>query len=197
MHDALAHLDKVQAELQEEQKRAIDLQIEARNELNRIKSEAESLSAEYISQHQHAYDERLRFKTLTDIVIRLLQSGKSAKEIKDWLGIDDLVISAAMAEMGYTTVGNYKVKITYQSEGRAGYVLLFTETGIFKLPYEFGGGNTLAIIDIPETEEWESQTHIPLALRSDILEFIAQTIVNDQAPGYKYRIEEKNILITE
>jgi hypothetical protein len=71
-------------------------------------------------------------------------------------------------------------RVTYVSEGRSGMVIFSKGLKSFAMYYEFGGGDTLATIDVPSAREWEKETGFPLAARPAILEFIGRSVVREQ-----------------
>ena len=88
-------------------------------------------------------------------------------------------------------------KVAFSTSGRSGQVLYTGPEGSFSMYWEFGGGDVIAVIDIPDPKQWEAQTQIPLEKRMDILHFIGRKTVEAQTTGGKgaYEIQEKNILI--
>ena len=86
-------------------------------------------------------------------------------------------------------------ELQYISNGRSGYVVYFDGEREARFFYEFGGGDCLAIIYIPLIKEWESQTGINVERRPEILSFIAQQVILDQAPNGKFKIQEHTITI--
>jgi len=80
--------------------------------------------------------------------------------------------------------------LSYTGNLRAGSVI-FTE-GNTRLEFwtEMGGGNCLFYISIPTSGGWESATGLPLADRNDIIEFIAERALHDQAGSCRYTITE-------
>ncbi|HMQ62010.1 MAG TPA: hypothetical protein PKE06_15155 [Flavilitoribacter sp.] len=87
--------------------------------------------------------------------------------------------------------------VAFSTSGRSGQVVYTGPEGSFAMYWEFGGGDVIAIIDIPNAATWEAQTRIPLEKRMDILHFIGRKTVEAQTTGGKgtYEIKEKNILI--
>ncbi len=67
---------------------------------------------------------------------------------------------------------------------------------MLRFHYEFGGGLTLAFIEIPTEEEWTKVTGLPLEDRMPILDFIGKRVIRDQAAGYHYIVEKNIIKIT-
>ena len=86
-------------------------------------------------------------------------------------------------------------KLEYTQEGRGGSIY-YTEGAIrIQFGWEFGGGNSVVILFIPETKYWEAQTGTPLYRRDEILKFLCEQVIRDQAPGCKYEIYEDAISI--
>ena len=80
-------------------------------------------------------------------------------------------------------------------DGRGGSIY-YTEGAIkIQFGWEFGGGNAVVILFIPETKYWEAQTGTPLSRRDGILKFLCDQVIRDQAPGCKYKIYENSISI--
>jgi hypothetical protein len=85
--------------------------------------------------------------------------------------------------------------VYYDNKGRAGDVYFNWDGIVLKFPFEFGGGNTLAMIDVPEPDHWVAKTGIPLDQRNEVLEFIAKRVIRDQAPNHLYEITDDYINI--
>jgi len=88
-----------------------------------------------------------------------------------------------------------KKKVQYTNKGRYGYVLYTEGDSVIQLYYEFGGGNCVAIINVPEIHEWEQSTQLPLADREKVLRFIAEQVVKDQTRHGTYRLTDNTIEI--
>ncbi len=84
-------------------------------------------------------------------------------------------------------------QLSYFSQGRSGNILYKDELGSIKLYYEFGGGDCVAIIFLPDynewSETWEKDTW------NEVLAFIAKQVISDQAPDCHFRIGEASIEI--
>ena len=74
-------------------------------------------------------------------------------------------------------------QIRYSSDGRSGHVHYQSAETTFALYYEFGGGDCVVCIDIPDPQNWEKVTQIPLERRDEVLGFIGQQVVRDQTTG--------------
>ena len=195
MEEALAHLDKLKEDLLKAQEKAIDQEIAAKEELHRIQLNAEKLSQEYISAHQKEYDRRVRNDTLMEVTEKLLGAGLPSPEVKRWLDVSDEVIAHAHTYLKFQKLGDKMATIYFDNQGRAGDVYFNWDGIVIKFPFEFGGGNTLATIDVPGIEQWVRQTGIPLEQRSMVLEFVARRVIRSQAPNHKYEIKDDSIRI--
>lgn len=86
-------------------------------------------------------------------------------------------------------------KLHYTSSGRSGTVTYSEGNRSLILYYELGGGDCIAIIDIPPENTWESSTGFPLDRRNDIILFVAERACADQAPHGHYQIEPDAVLL--
>jgi hypothetical protein len=188
MQEALAHLDKLSEEVIKAKEQAIDQEIAAKDELQRIKNEAETLSQEFINQHRKEYDQRVRRDTLMEVTEKLLAAGLPSAEVKRWLDISDEMVAHAHAYLKFEMLGDRMANVYYDNKGRAGDVYFNWDGIVLKFPFEFGGGNTLAMIDVPDPEHWVAKTGIPVEQRNQVLEFIAMRVIRDQAPNHLYEI---------
>ena len=83
-----------------------------------------------------------------------------------------------------------KPTLEYVSQGRHGYVHYKDMTGELSFYFEFGGGNCVAIINIPSPTEWSKLTNRPLTEREGILFFVAEQVTKDQVQNGYYEIKE-------
>ena len=90
-------------------------------------------------------------------------------------------------------------RIIYTQEGREGRVHFRRGSLGFDMYFEFGGGDTIATLDVPSSDEWSERTGFPVEMRQAILEFIADRVVRDKVtPGRgSYEILERCIRIVE
>jgi len=86
-------------------------------------------------------------------------------------------------------------KLEYINQGRGGYVIYKDNQNDFKLFFEFGGKDCVAIIYLPTIDEWSSKTKIPINERQAILIFIAEQVIKDQAPESYYVLSDNCIEI--
>jgi hypothetical protein len=70
--------------------------------------------------------------------------------------------------------------LTYHHQGSQGTVLYESPEALFELYFEFGGDNCLASISIPDTNEWEKKTGLPVERREEVIQFIGRQVIKDQ-----------------
>ena len=80
-------------------------------------------------------------------------------------------------------------RVVVGHRGRGGTVAYVDGGGAqIQFEFEFGGGDCLAIIYVPNETEWVSQTQTPLAQRDEILNFVAECVQRDHAHSSYYQI---------
>lgn len=80
-------------------------------------------------------------------------------------------------------------RLRYEEQGRCGRIHFENGRARFDLYWEFGGGQTLAVIDAPSPEEWVSRTGLPLSERDSVLRFIATQVIRDKTSTGRNRFE--------
>lgn len=86
--------------------------------------------------------------------------------------------------------------VTFTQEGRSGSFSYSSGAGSFSSWWEFGGGDVIAILSIPNPAYWEKETGIPLAERTAILQYIGSEAIRQQNGGRgRYEVEEDCVLI--
>ena len=197
MEDAMANIDKVNADLQKEQEKAIDLQRDAREEIKRIEREAHQISEAYIEKHRKEYLAQIRSEVLEDVVRKLILNEVPSDKLKTWLELSPKMLADVWFYLGFEALDDAHIAhVAYDGQGRSGHVVFYRNDMTMHFPYEFGGGDALAIIDIPKVENWKKTTGLPLSDRDTILEFVAKRVVRDQAPKGRYLIHPDHIVIT-
>ena len=88
-------------------------------------------------------------------------------------------------------------QVWFSNDGRSGKVGYESREGSFTMYRQFGGGDVLAIINVPSAEQWEAVTKILLEKRLPVLHFIGQKTVERQTTGGRgsYEIVNNQILI--
>ena len=195
MIEALAQLDAITDEVHKAHEAAIETQLAAQEELNRIRSEAHRITAEFVEERRKEIEAQIRSEILFSIAKAMIIDGHSAANIYKWLGIDEKIMADAWMELGFTPLGKHVATVRYISDGRSGQVLFYRDDIVLRFPYEFSGGDTLATVELIPEEKWPDVTSLPLEDRMPIAKFIAERIIRDQAEGHKYIIENDTILI--
>ncbi len=88
-----------------------------------------------------------------------------------------------------------KRRLLYVSQGRGGYVVYKDNISEINFYYEFGGGDCVAIIFIPEPAKWMQETKRPLSERDAIISFVASQATHDQVSNGHFKISDNYIEI--
>ena len=86
-------------------------------------------------------------------------------------------------------------KLTYAQDGRSGYVIYQDSLSDIRFYFEFGGNNCVAIIDIPNKQEWLAATGRAEEERDEIIQYVAAKATHDQTHNGYFRITDNSILI--
>ena len=78
--------------------------------------------------------------------------------------------------------------LQYLQEGRSGKVIYRDAHGDIGFYYEFGGGECVAVINIPTVENWTAETGRSTTERDKILRFVAERTTRDQTKSGSWRI---------
>lgn len=193
--DSLKGVDKARAALEKERNR-VARELEAAQKARKKAEQAgEKLAQAYFEKQQQQLIESARTELLRDLARRHLEAGKSVEDICHWLNVEKsfvekiLEIIRRVAQYHRSAPAETPIKpdntprLQYSSQGRSGLIRFSNNLTSFDLWWEFGGGNALALIDIPSEKDWETITKIPLAKRDETLRFIAEQVIQDQASG--------------
>ncbi|HPN69802.1 MAG TPA: hypothetical protein PLZ32_09800 [Saprospiraceae bacterium] len=84
-------------------------------------------------------------------------------------------------------------KVKYEDEGRSGTVIFIDGDKTLRFYSEMGGGNCIFYINIPPKEHWIKETGYSLEERDEIIKFVAESALRDQAgsSGAYFEIEDK------
>jgi hypothetical protein len=80
-----------------------------------------------------------------------------------------------------------QVRVT--SQGRSGDVVITLPDGDVRFWWEFGGGDCLVIIQVPDAQQWK-QTLLHHNPRHEFLEALAAEVTAQQCPGASHTISE-------
>lgn len=174
----------------------------AQQELQEILSQKDLLYQQFLEKHIARVQTDLERQVKRRLAMDLLDQGKSPEDIVQLLDLDDEtadMLADRALNNPYTKIEEiimaHTLKVTYHSQGRGGDIVMNWRGQECRFWYEFAGGEALVYIDVPDADRWEAQTNIPLALRDQLLEQLAKSVVRDQAPGHQYRIEPAAIVI--
>ena len=196
MEEALSHIDKVNEDLKKEHEKVIDLQFDAKEEIKRIEREAHLISEAYIDKHRKEYLDQIRNEVLQDVVRKLIVNEVPSDKLKIWLELSPKLLTDAWFYIGFDALDEKHVAhVGYDSQGRSGNVIFYRNDLTLHFPFEFGGGETLASVEMPTIENWEKETGLPQSDRNIILEFVAKRIIRNQASQCTYVIHPDRIQI--
>lgn len=163
------------------------------------------------NEEVHLYSEPGPSYSSPPCLLPLVQHSDDQR-LRDYQGIDSTTTPTENGEKVYPTSGisathpteeNLAVRPTsgifptleYTQSGRGGSIYYHEGPIRISFGWEFGGGSAVAILFMPETKHWEAQTGTPLARRDEILRFVCEQVIRDQAPGCRYEICENSISI--
>jgi hypothetical protein len=130
----------------------------------------------------------------TDHITKLLLAGRTITEISGWLNIDEAVVQRVRTAItGHDSKFDGVVHIS--QSGRGGTISYILQEKKLDFHWEFGGGNTLALIFVPDQDTWEAQTGMPSSSRIEFLTFIAEQVIRQKASGHGFRIQDDVIAI--
>jgi hypothetical protein len=204
----LGGVDQAQIDLQAERKKLEKSQDAAAAELKKIERNAEKLLAEYLEQSRFAAIEFAKQEQIRRLTRDHLEQGRAVEDICKWLHVEreyvEKIIEVMDRRVDFRREESMKklmkpernARLTYQDMGRGGTIWFENDDTRFDMWWEFGTGDTLAFIDIPNKKLWESRTKLPLEQRDSILQFIAEQVAADQASGTnRYLIDDSFISI--
>lgn len=194
MEETLANIDKVNEDLRKEQQKAIDMQIAAKDEFNRIEREAHQIAEAYTEKHRKEYLAQIRKEVLLDYTRKLILAGIPSDKLKEWLELPPEILADAWFYIGFEKLDDHHIgHVAYDSRHRSGTVFFYRNDVVLQFPFEFAGKDTLAVIEIPTQANWEKETNLPITDRTPILEFIAKRVIRDQARKCNFKITDSTI----
>lgn len=188
VRNTLAHLDTITAQAKEAHEAALDELAAAREEKRRIEADAKKVAEAYFEEHRKEVEGKMRQEAMESAIKNMLRAGQSDQDIQEWLEVPFDMVEHARAVLKFRPFGRQYAMVEYQQEGRSGYVIFRKGKVELRFSYEFGGGNTLVLVTVPDEDHWEKETGQPLEDRKPILEFIGNRILEDQAPGHKFEV---------
>jgi hypothetical protein len=88
---------------------------------------------------------------------------------------------------------NLAGRLQFAQDGRCGQVMVTLDSGRHAFAWEFGGGDCIAIVDVPSAEHWDRVAALGSLPRSEFLHALAQEIGRHQCPGARYVISARAI----
>jgi len=82
-------------------------------------------------------------------------------------------------------------RVDILEKGRYGSVVYREPAGSFSFYWEFGGGDTVAIIQVEDAAGWKAGHPWAVGRRSEILRFVADEVIRQKAPGNRAEIDEQ------
>ncbi len=83
-------------------------------------------------------------------------------------------------------------KVRVESQGRSGDVVVTLADGDVSFWWEFGGGNCIAMVQVPNSQQWK-QHLLKRYPRNEFLEALAAEVSALQCPGASHTISENFI----
>ncbi|WP_159816168.1 hypothetical protein [Cyanobium sp. Copco_Reservoir_LC18] len=84
-------------------------------------------------------------------------------------------------------------QVCIESQGRSGDVVITLPGGEVRFWWEFGGGTCIAIVQVPDPQQWEQQALLHPYPRVAFLEALAAELSALQCPAATHKISE-NVL---
>lgn len=194
MTEALKQIDELTRKGEKVHEEALDELAAAREEKKRIIDQANVEAAQAIEKHRAALEETIRKKVMKEVAELLLEAGRSVQEVHNWLSVPLSVIGDVLSTMRFERLGDSDARVTYEQQGRGGTIIFQLDSTVLRFGWEFGGGNALALVFIPDEDQWEAQTGLLLTQRMPVLDFIGTHIIADQG-GRSYGVEGNALVI--
>jgi hypothetical protein len=81
-------------------------------------------------------------------------------------------------------------QVRIESQGRAGDIFITLDGGEVSFWWEFGGGNCIAMIQVPDSQQWKKQPPLNQYPRVEFLEALAAEVSALQCPGATHTMSE-------
>jgi hypothetical protein len=195
MQDALANIDAVAADARKERDAAIKEQIALREALKKVEQDARQEAIRQLDLERKRLENDVRTSTMNVIIEKLFRAGRSRSEIQEWLDAPLEQVEKIRIRLNITTNESKDAFVEIEGTVRAGKIHYREGDTRLDFEYEMGGGNCLVLIFVPEEAHWVAQTGLPLSGRLSILDFVAQQVIEKNAPGYHYEISTNAISI--
>lgn len=84
-------------------------------------------------------------------------------------------------------------RVEVSQGGRSGHVTYVGGGRRASFYFEFGGGDCIAWISVPDIEAWQRETGLASGTRDDVLRFVAERVHRDHAGSARYTIDDAGI----
>jgi len=81
--------------------------------------------------------------------------------------------------------------VDIRQDGRSGAVVYREAAGDLSFYWEFGGGDTIAIIDIGDEAAWNAKHPWTAGRRAEILQRVSVEVLRQKAPGRRAEIDDR------
>jgi len=168
----------------------------AKERLEKVKADSKIQSEAFRLKAIEKLKKDIYQQELKGVAAQLLEKGMGISDVAALLELPEKAVTEIAETLRIQTIiGSMTMRISYEDQGRGGYINIHWGETMNRWWWEFGGGTALAIVDIPTAANWEAETKIPVERRTHLLELIAQQVIRDKAEGYRYRIDDHAIVI--
>jgi len=208
VQSGLQGIDGASAALADE-RAAVAAELDAVQELRRAaEREGEKMAEEYFQKSRQMLVEFTRTEQKRDLARAHLLAGRGVDEICLWLDVEPEFVERIVevldrvAEFRRTRPASETIdlpgspQVKYRQEGRGITVIYENGPVQFELWAEGGMGSALLLIDVPPPDRWRARTTLPEEERRDVLRFIAERVMAEQArSGSGYEVGDAVITI--
>jgi hypothetical protein len=188
LKEALEGLDRLAADAKEMQEKAVEEIIKTKAERKEIEASAGLIAYETLAIRQKQMEAEIRRTLEVEYITRLLRAGRTRDEIRKWLDLSESSIQNVWTSLVGFHTSDIEGIISITQTGRGGTIEYTVRDKTLSFHWEFGGGEVLALIFIPNALHWEAQTGISLSKRTGLLTWIAQQVIRQRASGSSFRI---------
>lgn len=196
-----AAAEAVVAGARAEREKAAAERAAARQELLDTQKNSDSIYADFLEKQRVLVRKDVWKSCAQDFAERLLKQAVSVEETAELLEVEEGMVADIARSVGYYTIRFGKPQTVvyawarFADEGRGGYLTLHWGRKTNSFWYEIAAPPAKTLLEIPRAEQWETQTNIPSAHRTHVLEFLGEQLLLRHGRGSNYRIEADSIVI--
>lgn len=199
MREALAHVDRVRAQLETERAQLADERQAARDARRQHEAQGAEIVEAYLGERRAALVAFARQELRRELALRMAGLGADAHAIAHWLDLtaDEVAAILRVTERREERVRTHPHQATVSTSGagRGGQVHYADTRTRFSMWWEFAGGDALALVGIPTPAQWEAQTRLPVSERSAVLQVIADELVALHTGGRGHAVFDDQVLV--